>query len=64
MTQQRTKAVHVFDPQGRPISRFSTGEVAPSSVALRSPDAAELFLTGELESRTRNGKVIRLDLGK
>lgn len=64
VTQQRTKAVHVFDPQGRPIGRFSTGEVAPSSVALRGPDAAELFLTGELESRTRNGKVIRLDLGK
>lgn len=64
VTQQRTKAVHVFDPQGRPIGRFSTGEVAPNSVALRAPDAAELFFTGELESRTRNGKVIRLDLGK
>ncbi len=64
VTQQRTKAVHVFDPQGRPIGRFSTGDVAPSSVALRAPDAAELFLTGELEGRTRNGKVIRLDLGK
>ncbi len=64
VTQQRTKAVHVFDPQGRPIGRFSTGKVAPSSVALRAPDAAELFFTGELESRTRNGKVIRLDLGK
>lgn len=64
VTQQRTKAVHVFDPQGRPIGRFSTGEVAPSSVALRGADATELFLTGELESRSRNGKVIRLDLGK
>lgn len=64
VTQQQTKAVHVFDPQGRPLGRFSTGTVAPSSVALRSPDAAELFLTGEAESRTRNGKVIRLDLGK
>lgn len=64
VTQQRTKAVHVFDPQGRPIGRFSTGEVAPSSVALCAPDAAELFLTGELESRARNGKVIRLNLGK
>lgn len=64
VTQQQTKAVHVFDPQGRPLGRFSTGTVAPSSVALRSPDAAELFLTGEVESRTRNGKVIRLDLGK
>ena len=64
VTQQQTKSVHVFDPQGRPIGRFSTGTVAPSSVALRSPDAAELYLTGEAESRTRNGKVIRLDLGK
>lgn len=64
VTQQQTKAVHVFDPKGRPLGRFSTGTVAPSSVALRSPDAAELFLTGEAESRTRNGKVIRLDLGK
>ncbi len=64
LTQQRTKAVHVFDPQGRLIGRFSTGKVAPSSVALRATDAAELFFTGELESRTRNGKVIRLDLGK
>lgn len=64
VAQQRAKAVHVFDPQGRPIGRFSTGEVAPSSVALRGPDATELFLTGELESRIRNGKVIRLNLGK
>ncbi len=64
VTQQRTKAVHVFDPQGRSIGRFSTGEVAPSSVALRAPDAAEVFLTGELEGRTRYGKVIRLNLGK
>ena len=64
VTQQQTKAVHVFDPQGRPIGRFSTGTVGPSSVALRSPDAVELFLTGEAESRTRNGKVIRLNLGK
>ncbi len=64
LTQPQTKSVHVFDPQGRPIGRFSTGKVAPSSVALRAPDAAELFFTGELENRTRNGKVLRLDLGK
>lgn len=64
VTQQQTKAVHVFDPQGRPLGRFSTGAVVPSCVALRSPDAAELFLAGEIESRTRHGKVIRLDLGK
>jgi sugar lactone lactonase YvrE len=64
VTQSQTKTVQVFDPQGRPLGRFSTGTVAPSSVALRSPDARELFLTGEAEGRTRNGKVIRLNLGK
>lgn len=64
VTQSQTKTVQVFDPQGQPLGRFSTGAVVPSSVALRSPDAAELFLTGDVEGRTRTGKVIRLNLGK
>ncbi|TXT38313.1 MAG: SMP-30/Gluconolaconase/LRE-like region-containing protein [Planctomycetota bacterium] len=64
VTQPQTKTVQVFDPQGRLLGRFSTGTVAPSSVALRSLDATELFLTGDVEGRTRHGKVIRLNLGK
>lgn len=64
VTQQSGKAVHVFDPQGRPLGRFSTGEIAPSSLALKSGDAAELFLTGELSGHASNGKVLRLDLGR
>ncbi|MBC7821567.1 MAG: SMP-30/gluconolactonase/LRE family protein [Planctomycetaceae bacterium] len=64
VTQQQTKSVHVFDLQGRPSGRFSTGAVVPSSVALRSPDSEELFFAGEVDARARNGKVMRLNLGK
>ena len=64
VTQQQTKTVHVFDTHGRPAGRFSTGAVAPSSVALRSPDSEELFFAGEVDARARNGKVMRLNLGK
>ena len=64
VTQQQTKTVHVFDQQGRPSGRFTTGTVVPSSVALRSADAGELFFAGEVESRTRSGKVMRLNLGR
>lgn len=64
VTQQQTKTVHVFDRQGRPSGRFSTGGVAPSSVALRTPDSEDLFFAGEADGRTRHGKVMRLNLGK
>lgn len=64
VTQQQTKTVHVFDLQGRPVGRFSTGAVTPSSVALRSPNSDELFFTGEADGRARHGKVIRLNLGQ
>lgn len=64
VTQQQTKTVHVFDPQGRPAGRFSTGAVAPSSVALRSPNSDELFFAGEVDGRARAGKVLRLNLGQ
>lgn len=64
VSQQQTKTVHVFDPQGRPAGRFSTGAVAPSSVALRSPDSEDLYFAGEADGRARPGKVIRLSLGK
>ena len=64
VTQQQTKTVHVFDPQGRPVGRFSTGTVAPSSVALRSPNSDELFFAGEADGRARHGKVMRLNLGQ
>ena len=64
VTQQQSKTVHVFDPQGRAIGKFSTGNVAPSAVALRSSDADELFLAGELDSQKRTGKIIRVNLGK
>ena len=64
VTQQQTKTVHVFDPQGRPVGRFSTGAVAPSSVALRSPNSEELFFAGEADGRARHGKVLRLNLGQ
>lgn len=64
VTQQQTKTVHVFDQEGRPSGRFTTGTIVPSSVALRSTDAGELFFAGEVESRTRSGKVMRLNLGR
>lgn len=64
VTQQQTKTVHVFDLHGRPSGRFSTGAVIPSSVALRSPDSEELLFSGEVDARPRNGKVMRLNLGK
>ena len=64
VTQQHSKTIHAFDVQGRPVGTFSTGEIAPSSVALRSSDADVLFLTGEVEGRERISKVIRLNLGK
>lgn len=64
VTQQQTKTVHVFDLQGRPVGRFSTGAVAPSSVALRSPTSEELFFAGEVDGRARHGKVLRLNLGQ
>ena len=64
VTQAESKMIHVFDPQGRPLGRFSTGTVAPSSIALRSADATELFFSGQVEGPPRNGKVMRLNLGK
>ena len=64
VTQQQSKTVLVFDPQGRSAGKFPTGDVMPSSVALRSPDADELFFTGGQKDRARQGKVIRLNLGK
>ena len=64
VTQQQTKAVHLFDLQGRASGRFSTGSVIPSSVALRSPDSDELIFTGEVDARPRHGKVMRVNLGK
>ena len=64
VTQPESKSVQVFDPQGRPLGRFSTGTVTPSSIALRPTDVTELFFSGELETSARNGKVIRLNLGK
>lgn len=64
VTQKQSKTVLVFDVQGRSAGKFHTGDVMPSSVALRSPDADELFFTGGLNDRDRQGKVIRLNLGK
>lgn len=63
VTQQQTKCVHVFDLQGRQVGRFSTNEIVPTSVAMRTPKSAELFLTGELDIEARRGKVFRLNLG-
>ena len=64
VTQQQSKMVLVFDAQGRSAGKFPTGDVLPSSVALRSPDADELFFSGAVGDKARHGKVIRLNLGK
>lgn len=64
VTQMKSKTVHAFDRQGRSIGKFSCGELSPSAVALRGPDAEELFLSGEITSPKRTGKVIRLNLGQ
>ena len=64
VTQQQSKMVLVFDAQGRSAGKFPTGDVLPTSVALRSPDADELFFTGAIGDKARLGKVIRLNLGK
>lgn len=64
VTQQQSKMVLVFDAQGRSAGKFPTGNVLPSSVALRSPEADELFFTGAVSDKAKLGKVIRLNLGK
>lgn len=64
VTQPHTKSVHVFDLQGRPVGQFATGDLIPSSITLQSPEADELFLTGEVPGQKRTSRVMRLNLGK
>jgi gluconolactonase len=65
VTEQATKSVQVFDTVGRPLGRFSTNSVVPSSLAFRSPQGSgELLVGGGLDAPSRAGRVIRLNLGQ
>ncbi len=64
VTQHQQKSVQMFDSSGRLLSRFATGQIHPTSVALRSPESRELILTGQVDTRGGQGKVMRLQFGE